>query len=169
VAAKAINPEDLPSPSAEDGIADEQAPSCSWRPAEQAFEMIEVPVPVDEDLRAAEPAPVNDRGMVQCVAENLITFAHQRRNDSQIRKVSRREHQCGFFLLKACEPGFQPFMDLQVATDQSGATRRSMKLLDCSLRRRLDPRMGSQPEIIVAGEVHQLPAAIDGGHRAPFD
>jgi len=45
---------------AEDRIADKQPPSSSRRFSQQAFQMIEVPVPIDKDPCAAESARVDD-------------------------------------------------------------------------------------------------------------
>jgi hypothetical protein len=91
--------------------------------------------------------------MVQSVAEDLITFGGKGRDDSQISGISGGEHERGFGFLEACQPGLQPLMDLQVAANQARTSSRSIELLDGCLRRRLDPRVGSKPEIIVAGEV----------------
>ena len=93
--------------------------------------------------------------MIERIAEDLIAFTHERCNDSQIRDISGREHQCSFLLLETRQLGLQPFVDRQVAANQARASSRGMKLLDGRLRRRLDSRMGSEPEIVVTGEVDQ--------------
>src|SRR5262245_40691679 len=98
--------------------------------------------------------------MIERIAKDLIAFAHECRNDSQICGIPGGEDQCGFLLLETSQPGLKSFVDRQVAADQARASSRGMKLFNGRLRRCLDFRMGSEPEIVVAGEVNQPPALV---------
>src|SRR5688572_11060397 len=99
--------------------------------------------------------------MVERIAKDLVSCAHKCRNDSQICRISGRKDQCSFLLLETSQSRLQPFVDLEVAADQARAPRRGVKLPNRRLRRCLYLRMGSEAEIVVAGEVDQ-PLALVG-------
>ena len=63
--------------------------------------MFDIPVRIDNLLSPAQPASVNNAGMVQLIAENYITLSRESRYAAHICLVAGIEGKCCLGLFKA--------------------------------------------------------------------
>ena len=90
---------------AEDRVGDDESGARSARP-DLPLQITHVVVTVDDDLRAAEAAAVDDAGMIEFIAENDIGTGAERGNHAGIRGEARSE---GNRILRAFELGKSVF------------------------------------------------------------
>jgi hypothetical protein len=108
------------------------------------------------DLRAAEPAAVDDAGVILGIAVDGISRADQRRDRADIGGVAGRKQQRRLGSLERRERLLQLRMKLTAASDQRARPRAPTAVLHDVERRLQQPRIGGQAEVIIAAEVDEL-------------
>ena len=119
-----------------------------------------VGMPVAQQLGAAEPCAIDQRGVVQAVLHDAVAAPGERGDGTEVGHVAGREEQ------RALAPGEGGQLLLEgvvlgmVAADQvRGATAAAAAVRGVG-KRRGDPRVASQAEVVVAAEREQ-PTAVD--------
>ena len=114
------------------------------------------------DRRAAQPAAVDDAGVVQFVRDDHVVFRQNRRDRARVGGEAALEHDDRLHLLELGEPALELDVELHRAGDGANRPRTNAELLDRRQRRGPQPRMRRQTEIVVRGEVDDG-AVVEGG------
>ena len=125
----------------------------------------------DANLRVRKPAAVDDRCVAKRVRDHQVTSVCERGDDADVCHVARTEDQRGFGPEKFGEFRLECLVDLEIAVDQSRASRRTAELARCSRGRLDDFRVMGEVEVVAARKEQGL-AAVDrypGGLRTRHD
>ncbi len=148
----------------EDGVGHDELPP-RLRPGEEVVELADVEVPVADELRAREEAPVHDRGVVQHVAEDGVPAPHQRGRNARVHVVAGVEEERGLGALERGEPPLEGAVDGEVTRDEPRRPRPRPLALGRLRRRAPEPRVRREGEVVVRAQVHHR-AAVDRDDRA---
>ena len=126
------------------------APRCSCNSVASARD---VQMRVDVHRRSAQATSVDQRRVVQRVGKDCVAAADERRNDSDVCRVSARECQRLFGLEVLGELGLERDMLRIVSGDQPRGTGANAVLLDRVCRRLGETRMGGESKVVVGREI----------------
>ena len=147
----------------EQAVADDQrATRLSPVPIEQRGQGAGVGVRIDVDGRAAQPAAVDERRVVQRVGENHVAARDERRNDADVRGIPARERERALRPEELGELALQRFVLGRVARDQTGRAGAYPVIPKRLSGRGHQAWVGRQAEVVVRREV-------DGGTAIGFD
>jgi hypothetical protein len=148
---------------AEDAVGDHQLPGGA-RFGQQRIEMREIGVIVDAVLGRAEPAAVDDAGVVEPVGEDAVALADQRAGDRDVGRRAGIEEQRRFGAVEARERRAQRLVDRR-----GGERRVERRARAVALERLLGARdhlgVVGQAEVVVGAEDDPL-APVDDSARA---
>ena len=111
----------------------------------------------DLDRRAAQPAAVDDAGVVQLVGDDHVVLRQDGGNGAGVGREAALEDDHGLDLLELGKPPLQLHVDLHRAGDRphgAGADAESLERLE---RRVAQPRMCRQTQIVVRRQVDDRP------------
>jgi len=131
----------------------EKTPSVLFQ---SLFERCRVAVLITDDRRSGQPAPVDDRRVVQLIGKNQVVFPDQRRDRGDIRVEARLKRDRRFNPLESCELVFKLRVQSRGPGNGTHGRRSDPEPIDCLLRRLPQPRVIGEPEIIVRAEVQHL-------------
>ena len=103
----------------EDAVGDHELEPCVGGLSQFCFEVRQVRVGVTVTAGLAETDAVNDRGMVQGVADDGVLFAHQRFEDAAVGVEATGIKLRVFHAEKAAELGFQLLVEILGAADEA--------------------------------------------------
>jgi hypothetical protein len=107
------------------------------------------------DPRPRQPARVHQRGVIRGVGHDQRASPRQRRQHTEVRRVSGGEHQCSFGTAEVGEFSLERRMQLDRTGDQPGAGRPGPPGLHGVDRRGHDPWIAREPEVVVARQIEQ--------------
>src|SRR5882762_8263232 len=96
-------------------------------PAQFGFESVEIEMRENNALALGEANAIDEAGMVRTVRKNGVFGSENGAQQSDIRRISRSEIQCGFGANPACEIIFNCRPDLVVAGQQTRAGGRDSR------------------------------------------
>ena len=144
----------------EDGVGHHE-PAAGVDRAECPFQVGHVGMPVDDDPRAREPAPVDDARVVQLVREDGVLTPGQRRDRAGVGQVAGREDDR---VLASFQPG-QRRLEAPVrfagARHEPGGTAARSPPSGRGRSRPAQARIGGEPQVVVGAELDHLPAPQD--------
>src|SRR5690606_2208676 len=118
--------------------------------------MLDVVVSKDALARFREPASVDDRRMVELVAENRDIGIAEDLEDPEVRRVSGRKYECGFRALPVRNRAFELEMECARARHEARGTRACTPALQRLAGCAAHARMRGEPEIVVRREAHDF-------------
>ena len=125
--------------------------------------------------RAHQPNRIDQRRVVQLVADDDVALLAQRRKDRLVRVPARHKRVARFDAQELGDRGFEPLVRRERATDKPHAGRPRPKVAQA-----LDPRLDhlgvvGQPQVVIGTKTQavpdrsvRLPHAHAGAHR-PFE
>jgi hypothetical protein len=140
----------------EDAVGDDER-AAPLRLPQAPGEVLEVRVPVDEDLGPGEPAAVDDAGVVQLVGEDDLPAAGQRRDHSGVGQKARAVEESRLVALEGRDPLLEAPVRLHVAADQPRRTGADAPAHGRLGRRLAHPRMVGEAEVVVRAEQQHGP------------
>ena len=143
----------------EHAVGDHQFPAGQrLNLGQNVFQRPGVLVGINPDLRARQPAAVDDAGMVELVRDDQVSLAQNRRHRAGVGGKARLKDHAGLHLL---EPG-NLFFELHVHPhgpgDGSDRARPHAELPQGSSRGFDETGMGVQSQVVVGGKVHHGPS-----------
>jgi hypothetical protein len=139
---------------------------------QERAQVVEIVVGERHDGRAGQAGACPQAGMRELVDQYEIAAADQRRNDPGVGEIAGTEHAgvgCSF---EAREPRLQRLVERMVPGDEARGPGADAILRDGIAGGILERGMGGEPEIVVARERYETPAAtLDdditarGGHQ----
>lgn len=125
--------------------------------------MIQIPVPVDPQVRATEPRSIDEAGVTQPVSEDQTASRDERRDQAKICEVPGSKNQCCGGMFEVGQGLLQFCMGRERTTDQAGRSGSGSVLRgcpDCGLN---DIGMGRKAQVVVRGEEDDRAAGeLDG-------
>ena len=106
----------------------------------------------------AEPAAIEQRGMVEAVLEDVIALTEQGAERADIRRITAAEEQRTRSAGEISQRRFEFLMGSGMAGDQVRGTAAHTPAVHTGLEGSADARIGGETEIVVAAEVEQPPA-----------
>ena len=119
------------------------------RVAQHLLEAVDVAVREDGARRLGQPDAIDDRGVVELVADDQVALGGDGRDDAAVGGQAGLERQHRLDVLEVRQPALQLLDQLVVAGDRAHRARAHAQLAD-GLQRRLDEvRMRGQAEVVV--------------------
>ena len=134
--------------------------------AQAPVEVLHVAVAVHDDLRARQPAAVDDRRVVELVREDHIAATRQRADHAEVRQVARAEQQARLAALERRQALLQAAVDRHRPRHQARRARAhapAHRRVRCRLAH---ARMIGQPQVVVRAQ-QQAPACRRAAPSAP--
>ena len=149
---------------AEDPVAhDEPAAKLAVR-GQLAAQVVHVVVRVADGARLAQPARVDDAGVVEFVGEDEVAVAHECGDRCQVGREAALEGDARLGMLELGQFLFQLQVQRHGAGDGADGARANAERVDGALGRVTQARVVGQAEIVVGAEVEEALAA-DGHAR----
>ena len=117
---------------------------------------------------AGKAAAVVDAGMIQAVAEEEIVAAHQGGDEAGVGHVAGTEGKGRLFALEPSHRLLQLMVQDKIAAHQAGRAGTGAKPAQTLLGRGDEGGMFGQTQVVIGGEIEQLPGLVSGKGKSPF-
>ena len=129
---------------------------------ELRLEVGQVAVLVAEPLRLREPDAVDDRRVVELVADDRVVGAEEHLEHAAVRVEARREEDRVVVAQERRHPALELEVQLLRAADEPHAREAVAPLVETAVRGLDDARVVREPEVVVGAEVqHLAPGDLD--------
>ena len=122
--------------------------------------ILDVGVPVAQGPRLGEPAGIDNRGVVQRVAEDQVSLARHGRHHGKVAAEAGLHGDGGLGALESSQLPFELQMNVHRPRDGADGPRTDPITVDKLSGPCTDARIVGQPKVIVGAEV-QVPLAVD--------
>ena len=142
----------------EHAVGENQGEACTGVPGffQAALQISHVVMLVAVALRFAQPDAVDDRGMVQLIADHRVFFAQQRFEQAAIGVEGRRIENRVLSAEKTRQTRLEGLVQILCATDEAYRGQAIAMAAQGLMRCGDHLRMTGQPQIVVGAEIEQL-------------
>ena len=133
--------------------------------AQHLLQAIDVAMREDGACRLRQPNAVDDRGVIELVADDQVGVGRDRRNCSAVGGQARLQRQHCFDMLEIGQALLELLDQLGRAGDRAHGAGAHTELADGLLGRGDEMRMGSQAEVVVRREADDRPPVDRRVHR----
>jgi hypothetical protein len=118
--------------------------------------VIGIGMPVNMDLRAGEPGPINQAGMIQLVAEDRIARTSQGTYHGQIGGKTAAEDEGGFSSSPPRQIAFKESHGREIAGNEGRGSGTAAITPGCSGRGPRETRIGGEVQVVIGSEIDEF-------------